>query len=149
MSNPVDAVDKSSPDCGVEIPPFVEVLEPPFNHPDADIIVRSTTSRVDFPVIKAFLAFVSPLWHDMFEMPTGEESKNEMKGNRPVVPFQEDRETLAILLGFCYPLTACSQSPKITSMAVAKRVFEAARMHSAEGVERLVMDQLLSAFLHT
>ncbi|KAF9269223.1 hypothetical protein L218DRAFT_427413 [Marasmius fiardii PR-910] len=126
---------------------FVEIDGPPFNHPDADIIVRSTTSRVDFPVIKTFLAFASPLWHDMLTIPTGKESPNEMKGDRPIIPFQEDKETLEILLRFCYPLSSSRQRPKITSMQVAGQVCDAANRHCVEGVERLVMDQLLPTFL--
>ncbi|KAL0576234.1 hypothetical protein V5O48_005744 [Marasmius crinis-equi] len=128
----------------------LETPKAPFNHPDADIIVRSITSNVDFPVIKAFLSFASPVWHGILSIPTGKSScPNEMSGNLHVIPFQEDADTLRILLWLCYPPLPTPPAPKIDSFEAAARVFEAARKYCVEGVERVIMEQLVQTFLET
>ncbi|KAK1234891.1 hypothetical protein PQX77_001899 [Marasmius sp. AFHP31] len=129
---------------------IVEVLDAPFNHPDADIIVRSTTSNVDFPVIKAFLSFASPVWHGILSIPVSKSScPNEVKGDLHVIPFQEDADTLRILLWLCYPPLPAPPTPKVPSFEAAARVFEAARKYCVEGVERVIMEQLVQTFLKT
>ncbi|KAF8634592.1 hypothetical protein AX17_004181 [Amanita inopinata Kibby_2008] len=69
----------------------------------ADVILRSSDS-VDFFVVKSLLCLVSPIFKDMFSLNRGEAlEKNEMKNGVPVVPLEEDSETVNNLLLLIYP----------------------------------------------
>ncbi|ESK89344.1 hypothetical protein Moror_16262 [Moniliophthora roreri MCA 2997] len=124
---------------------YVDLLEPPFNHPDADVIVRSISSKVDFRVIRSFLSFASPVWQSMLLMPQAEGSK-EMKDGLAIIPLEEDHDTLETLLRFCYPLGAGATMPPLQ---FAAEVFEAARKYCLDGVESAMMKQITELYLHT
>lgn len=82
---------------------------PPFSGQDAnretatDLILRSS-DRVDFHTHKVILAFVSPVFRDMFSFPTPSVVGSEdFKDGKPVVQLSEPSIALHKLLVVCYP----------------------------------------------
>lgn len=83
---------------------------PPFNKPDADLIIRSSDS-VDFHVRKSILEEVSPIFKDMMTVPQPPRlpfasSTPQALDDAPIVVLPEDSSTLSNLLQFCYPVVA-------------------------------------------
>ncbi|KAJ7346494.1 hypothetical protein DFH08DRAFT_192210 [Mycena albidolilacea] len=81
----------------------------PFSGQDAnretatDLILRSS-DRVDFHTHKVILAFVSPVFRDMFSFPTPPVVGSEdFKDGKPVVQLSEPSIALHKLLVVCYP----------------------------------------------
>jgi hypothetical protein len=73
---------------------------PPFDHDDADIILRSS-DKVDFHVHKIMLSLSSPFFKTMFSLPQANESLSD-KHHPIVVDMSEDRTTIEALLTFIY-----------------------------------------------
>ena len=71
---------------------------PPFDDPDADLILCSSDG-VEFGVMKAILKVASPIFRDMFTIGSSTESSEI-----PVIHLAEDSRTLEDLLRFCYPI---------------------------------------------
>ncbi|KAK7056433.1 hypothetical protein VNI00_002988 [Paramarasmius palmivorus] len=129
-----------------------DVADPPFDHSDADLIIRSTSSNVDFPVIKAFLTFASPRWNGtLTTYSDSQKSTQDMKGGLPVLALEEDEETLETLLRLCYPPYAGSGTfaPEFTTVQRAATVFETARKYSVTVAENAIMQQVTRNFLET
>ncbi|KAK7056442.1 hypothetical protein VNI00_002997 [Paramarasmius palmivorus] len=124
---------------------IVDFLEPPFNHPDADVIVRSISSGVDFRTIRSFLSFASPVWQSMLSIPQSEDLR-ETKDGLWIIPFDEDQDTLESLLRFCYPAGVTATIPTLQHAA---RVFEAARKYCLDGVESAMMKEVAGRHLRT
>ncbi|KAJ8590977.1 hypothetical protein M405DRAFT_815094 [Rhizopogon salebrosus TDB-379] len=83
----------------------------PFDHPQADIILRSSDGT-DFRVFKMFLKFSCPFFKMMFELPqpavvTGDDTKNCL----PIIVMQDDSKIVDIFLRFCYPCTLAKDPP--------------------------------------
>ncbi len=68
----------------------------------ADAVLRSS-DNVHFYVLGAFLRYVSPTFRDMFSLNQGAADENEIKDGYPVIPLQEDGETIRCLLSIIYP----------------------------------------------
>ncbi|KAG6330410.1 hypothetical protein ID866_8679, partial [Astraeus odoratus] len=80
---------------------------PPFGHPKADAILRSS-DNVDFRVFQLFLSLASPFFETLFDLPQPSEETSadtETIDGLPVIPMSEDSKTLDALLRFCYPCT--------------------------------------------
>ncbi|KAJ6455348.1 hypothetical protein C8R45DRAFT_1111390 [Mycena sanguinolenta] len=76
-------------------------LSDPENPPD--VILRSS-GLVDFHAHKAFLAFGSPVFRDMFTFPAPvSEDGDAMKDGKPIIPLTESSKTVEKLLILCYP----------------------------------------------
>ncbi|ESK89331.1 hypothetical protein Moror_16249 [Moniliophthora roreri MCA 2997] len=127
---------------------YQDVVDPPFNHEDADLIVRSTSSNVDFRVMKAFLIFASLRWKDMLTT-YSQNAVKDIKDGLHILPLEEDEETLGTLLRLCYPPHAASTMPKITTVQHAAAIFDVARKYLAEVVETVIMQQVMGNFLCT
>ena len=120
----------------------------PFDDPEADVIVRSSSSRVDFLVFKPFLSFASPVFKDMFTLPQGGNAVENLKNGRPIIPVEEDSETLELLLKFCYPRCAVDP-PILETLESVIRVLKASIKYDMEGVEKRVREVLISLrFVH-
>ncbi|KDQ60474.1 hypothetical protein JAAARDRAFT_174609 [Jaapia argillacea MUCL 33604] len=76
----------------------------PFNHPRADIILRSS-DNIDFSTFKNILSLSSPIFNDMFDLPqpSSRSGSQVEKDVVAVVEMVEDGKTLEMLLRFCYP----------------------------------------------
>lgn len=90
--------------------PVLTIASPPFDDPEADIILRSS-DNVDFHVYKFLLSLVSPVFKSMFALPQisleeggdGTGSKSVNGRYLPVIPLAEGGEVLGKLLTWCDP----------------------------------------------
>lgn len=87
-----------------EMPPITNASLP-FNHTDADVILRSS-NYVDFKVFKLLLSMTSPFFKDMFSLPQEAVAfcqDNNLKDGLPVIQVSEEAKILRVLLSLCYP----------------------------------------------
>lgn len=90
---------------------------PPFDAPDADIIIRSS-DNIDFRVHGVILKLWSPWWSDVLG------SVNST--NVPIISVDEDAQTTCHLLRYVYP----QQDTKLPTLEVALNVLQAARKYT-------------------
>ncbi|KAG6330050.1 hypothetical protein ID866_9039 [Astraeus odoratus] len=104
----------------------------PFNHPKADVILRSSDS-VDFRVFRLFLSLASPFFETLFDLPqpSKETGADTMTiDGPPVIPITEDSKTLDVLLRFCYPCTL-AEDPSL------------AKKYSLDAIEKSICKRLV------
>ena len=119
---------------------------PPFDHDDADIILRSS-DQVDFHVHKIILSLSSPFFKTMFSLPQANESVSE-KPHPIVVDMSEDRTTIEALLTFIYPPAVVSDAPEFDSLDKIMNALEAAKKYEmAVASERLKQQFVESRFV--
>jgi len=75
----------------------------PFNDPQADLILR-TSDHVDFRVHKIILSLASPVFKDIFSLPTATIDGDEIRDGLPVVTLSESSRALELALRFMYPI---------------------------------------------
>ncbi|KAF9240595.1 hypothetical protein BU15DRAFT_61275 [Melanogaster broomeanus] len=116
----------------------------PFNTTKADIILRSS-DNVYFRVYRCLLAFASPFFDSMFDLPRPRmhSADQEMLGGLEVIPVTECSRVLEMLLRFCYPATV--DDPVMETTADIEGVLEAAVKYGMEEVEQRVRGMLLDA----
>jgi len=77
--------------------PAITNASSPFDGPDADVILRSA-DKVDFRVFKMFIAFVSPIFKDIFALPRASKGKSAgedaMKDHLPIIQMTENSRTI-------------------------------------------------------
>lgn len=78
----------------------IKTASPPFDRPDADLVLRSCDG-IDFRVYKSVLSLVSPVFETMFTLP--QPGPKVGASEPPVVQMTEDERTLYLVLQFCYP----------------------------------------------
>ena len=108
---------------------------PPFDHDDADIILRSS-DRVDFHVYRAILSISSPFFKSMFSLPQPNTSSAPERKN-PVVDLPENSRTIATILTFIYPVVYAAPEPE--SLDDMMDAFVAAKKY-----EMVIVSQCLS-----
>ncbi|KAG6908886.1 hypothetical protein DXG01_002864 [Tephrocybe rancida] len=106
---------------------------PPFDHPDADIILRSsdTEEPTDFRIFKLLLSLASPFFASAFTLPQPADDSDDV----PIMEMQEDRHTLEMILGLCYPISV-QEPPRFTTLRDLRRAIQAANKFEMEGVQR-------------
>jgi BTB/POZ domain len=109
---------------------------------DADVILRSTKSNVDFYVLKTFLSYASPFFKQMFTLPQ-DGVNQDMKDGLPIIPVEEDEETVNLLLIRCYPrfLAQPDKNPDLGSLIL---VLEASRKYQMEDVEKYIRAEVVA-----
>ncbi|TEB22006.1 hypothetical protein FA13DRAFT_1757405 [Coprinellus micaceus] len=138
-------------DCALDLTfsPSYPIPAPyPFDHPQADLILRSSDSPpVDFRVFKLLLSLSSPFFSTLLTLPQpppqlpispllsprtidGAFSDNELPS---IVQMSEDQTTLRVLLGFCYPIST-HEMPHFASLTELQSVIEAARKFEMDGI---------------
>lgn len=121
----------------------------PFNHPNADVILRSSDKDpVDFRVYKLLLSLASPFFSEIFKLPqpsTPSVYSDECcdPGGVPIVQMTEDRETLRLLLSLCFPVSVC-QIPRFSSLQELQKVIEAAFKFEMEGLQKHLRTELIA-----
>jgi len=105
-----------------------------------DIILRSA-DNVDFHVLKAFLAYSSSVFNDMFTMPLPKQSDSDQatKDGKPVVDLTESSIILHLFLSFCYPDT----QPENLSLEEIVDLMEAVKKYGADRIEKQLCKKLL------
>lgn len=95
----------NAPQCDVK----PKVLAP-FDHADADVILRSSEGT-DFRVFKIILSFASTIFHDMVTLSYADGCVRSADG-LPIVSIDENHRALDLMLRLIYPLT----QPKLRSI---------------------------------
>ncbi|KAG1774129.1 hypothetical protein EV702DRAFT_547188 [Suillus placidus] len=114
----------------------------PFDNPDGDIILRSTTDRVDFHTFKFILSLMSPMFKEMFTLP--QNGLQSGISSVPVIPVAESSATLESLLLHYYP----AATPKaFSSFSHAVAVMEAAKKYDMQVVLSRAVDRVFTQFI--
>jgi hypothetical protein len=121
----------------------ITIANAPFDNPDGDIILRSTTDHVDFYLFKPILSLMSPVFKDMFTLP--QNGLQSGISSVPVILVTESSATLEPLLLLCYP----AATPTFASLDNAKAVIEAAKKYDMQAVLSRAADLTISQFLST
>ncbi|KAG5654173.1 hypothetical protein H0H81_006555 [Sphagnurus paluster] len=112
---------------------------PPFDNPSADIILRSSGKiPADFRVFKLLLSLASPFFATAFTLPQPEAGD----AATPVMEMEEDADTLALLLGLCYPVSVCTL-PQLGSLEDLRKVMSAALKLEMDGVQQYLRQVLV------
>lgn len=119
---------------------------PPFNSPDADIIIRSSDGR-DFRVHRFILGLASVAFKDMFAaqpQPALTDPSVTVSGDftdgLPVVSLTESSETLRILFKLLYP----GDPPQISGRAVTVAIVKAMDKYMVEDYPKTITSSLLA-----
>ena len=136
-SNP--PVIPRNPECPVSpkptnMPPE-KLAEAPFNDSRADLILQSS-DEVHFRVSKLILSLASPIFSDMFSIPSppSEKPHDEVQ----VVHLTEHSTTLDVVLRHLYPI----RSPKGDTLHYASILAEFARKYQVD-----VLEEIITAYL--
>ncbi|RDB15360.1 hypothetical protein Hypma_004655 [Hypsizygus marmoreus] len=106
----------------------------PFDNPKADVILRSSDKPpTDFYVFKLLLSLASPFFDDAFTLPQPPKSDNTTS-SIPVINMAEDRRTLELVLGFCYPISI-AEPPLVSSLEDLKLAMRAALKFEMKNIQ--------------
>jgi hypothetical protein len=112
----------------------------PFDHPDTDIVLRSSDDQpVDFHVFKLLLTLASPFLELVLSLP---QSPEDAEYGIPVIKMAEDKETLNLILRFCLPISM-AEPPRLSSLYELQMVLKAATKLEMEGIQRHVRKVLV------
>lgn len=96
------------------------VVSPPFDSESVGDCILRTSDGAEFKVVKAILYLGSTIFRDMFDMPPVTHA-DESEASLPVVPVEEDPETIQVLLQMLYPI----EPPPISTLSLAKKLVTA------------------------
>ncbi|KAG2137605.1 uncharacterized protein EDB93DRAFT_760088 [Suillus bovinus] len=118
----------------------------PFNNAKADIILCSS-DNVYFRVFRCMLAFASPFFEAMFDLPQPRRNhfNDQMFGDLDIIQVSENSKTLDMLLRFCYP--AAVKGPGLEDINDVEQVLEAAMKYGMEDVEERVRKAMVAPSL--
>lgn len=120
-----------------EPPSINPYAPPPFDHPKADLILRSDDG-VDFRVSTFILAISSEFFANMFN--DGRPDQDERRDNCPVVRVQEHSRTLQSLLTLIYPI----DPPVLDDIEYIQACLAAALKYDMKSVVNLMKTALRS-----
>ncbi|KAG9031367.1 hypothetical protein FS837_002983 [Tulasnella sp. UAMH 9824] len=110
------------------------VVKPPFHSDSPGDCIIQTADGTQFVVYRVILSLASSVWNDMFSLPQSSEAPSE---EHPVIPVDEDPETMETLLTMLYPM----QPPRIESYDLAIKLVQACDKY-------FINSSRLSTFLH-
>src|SRR6267154_1584417 len=84
-------------------PEQLKLAEAPFDHAQADLILRSS-DEVHFRAFKNILSLASPIFADMFSIPSPSSPSEKPHDEVQVVPLSEHSIALDIALRHIYPV---------------------------------------------
>lgn len=113
----------------------------PFDHPNADIVLRSSDDKpTDFYVFKLLLTLASPFFELLLSLP------QPLEGARhdiPVVEMAEDKVILNLILRFCLPISMV-EPPRLSSLRELQMVLGAAMKLEMQGVQDHLRKELVA-----
>ena len=120
----------------------------PFDHPNADVILRSSDKEpVDFRVFKLLLSLASPFFSELFSLPQSSipsvSDECQDADGLPIIQMTEDRETLRLLLSLCLPLSI-SKIPHFSSLQEIQKVIEATFKLEMTGLQMYLRTELIA-----
>ncbi|KAH9993665.1 hypothetical protein BJV74DRAFT_884279 [Russula compacta] len=115
----------------------------PFDDLRADLILQSS-DRVHFRVFKIVLSLASPIFADMFSIPSPVSPNPRHGDNIQVVPLTEDSEALDLSLRHIYPV----QTPDVVPLRDASILAEFARKYQVDALGRFITRYLTENVEH-
>jgi len=113
-------------------PEQVECAEAPFNEAQADLILRSSdVVPVHFRVFKNILSLASPVFADMFSIPSPSPPSEKPHDEVQVVPLSEHSTVLDMALRHIYPV---QRTPKADTLHCASILAEFSRKYQVEAL---------------
>ena len=113
----------------------------PFDDTRADVILRSSNG-VDFCVFKIILSLASPIFADMFSIPSPSPASSEtFRDKLPVVMLSEDSIVLDLALRRCYPI----RCPELVELRDAHALLEFERKYQVDALNPPLTHYLMSA----
>ncbi|GLB41646.1 putative BTB/POZ domain containing protein [Lyophyllum shimeji] len=110
----------------------------PFDDPNADIILRSSDEvPTDFRVYKLLLSLASPFFATAFTLP-----QPDNDDGTPVMEMEEDKHTLELILGLCYPISV-KEPPPLSSLKDLLIVTRAVLKFEMSGIQNYVKGVLV------
>jgi hypothetical protein len=120
------------------------MADAPFNDTRADVILRSSDG-VDFRVFKIIISLASPIFADMFSIPSPSTAGSEIiHDGLPVVQLSECSKNLNLALRHCYPI----RSPGLAEPKDALALLEFERKYQVDALGPPLMRYLTSAIEH-
>jgi hypothetical protein len=116
-------------------PPPEELAEAPFDNARADLILQSS-DEIHFRVHKNILSLASPVFADMFSLPSP--SSQKPHDEVQVVTLSEHSTALDVALRHIYPV----RTPKGDSLHYASILVEFARKYQVEALDRFITGYL-------
>jgi hypothetical protein len=118
------------------------MADAPFNDPRADVILRSSNG-VDFRVFKNILFLASPIFADMFSIPSPPPpaTSDTVHDGLPVVPLSEDSKVVDLALRHCYPI----RSPELVGLMDVLGLLEFQRKYQMDVLGPPLTDYLTGA----
>ncbi|CAL1703178.1 unnamed protein product [Somion occarium] len=122
----------------------LEVASAPFDNTKANVILRSC-DNTDFYVYKEVLILASSFFEDMFSLHQPQDDiitiQTITTDSHPIIPVQEDKETLDYLLRLCYPILP---PQPLTDLSFVSKVLRAALKYDVNKVVSLMKADLRS-----
>ncbi|EGN98881.1 hypothetical protein SERLA73DRAFT_181585 [Serpula lacrymans var. lacrymans S7.3] len=115
----------------------------PFNHPKADVIIRSS-DQVDLRMFRLLLSLASPVFETTFALPqpqppspihSASDSNSDFKDGLLVVHLSEDSKTLRVFLGHCLPVTIANK-PELKTLEDVAAMLELSTKYEAQELEK-------------
>ena len=115
---------------------------PPFDHDDADIILRSS-DQVDFYVYQAILSASSPFFKSMLSLPQPNSGASENK--IPFVDLPENSWTIATILECIYPIVSEALEPEPFDLDKMMDALVAAKKYDMAIVSHVINQKFASS----
>ncbi|KAK7692544.1 hypothetical protein QCA50_004174 [Cerrena zonata] len=106
----------------------LEQLAAPFQFDDANVIIRA--GGVDFPAHRFILSRASPVFKDMFSLPSNPTATQE---SLPVIEVEEDAQTIHDILSLLY--FSSNDDPVCDSLSDLQSILLAARKYSMDKIQ--------------
>jgi BTB/POZ domain-containing protein len=122
--------------------PREQLGEAPFDDTRADLILQSS-DNVQFRVFKAIFYLASPIFADMFSIPSSPSEKPH--DDAQVVPLSEHSTALDIALRHIYPVR---RTPKADTLHYASILAEFSRKYQVEALHQFIIGYLMDGIEH-
>ncbi|KAG8949858.1 hypothetical protein FRC04_008161 [Tulasnella sp. 424] len=97
------------------------VVQPPFDSDSPGDCFLQSPEGTKFKAYKAILYAASPIFRDMFSIPSRPSDASQPETEVPIIPVEEDAETLQTMLQMLYPIDL----PTIKSVSLAGKLVRA------------------------
>ncbi|KAG8961410.1 hypothetical protein FRC00_012308 [Tulasnella sp. 408] len=116
------------------------IVPPPFDSESVGDCILRTPDGTEFRVVKAILYLGSTIFRDMFDMPPPAKAEED-EANKPIIPVEEDPETMQALLQMLYPV----EPPSVESLSLAGKLVTACDKYFVNNAKvRLHLKEILS-----
>ncbi|KAG9031798.1 hypothetical protein FS837_002887 [Tulasnella sp. UAMH 9824] len=116
------------------------IVSPPFDSESLGDCILRTPDGAEFKVVKAILYLGSTIFRDMFDIPPVINA-DDGETSLPIVPVEEDPETIQVLLQMLYPI----EPTPINTLSLAKKLVAACDKYFVNPIKmQLYLKNILS-----